>query len=565
MNCAVQVFNRKDILRKLVELYPMVETDNLDYKTYDVPLGFYNFFLKTQTNSLEMNVTNQEHAEYLLLSYNICWEAMAGNSSHALGRKCGKTKINYCRQNVIDVCIHTRYDFYGLQETSSELVNEIVNKLNRTNNEYESIIRPSEQSISKAVIIYKSSRFDPIGYPVHGTIYNVHGRRYIAQHFYDKYSQASVYVISLHGPHSDWNVAKSINNILEDLQADLLDIRLIVLGDFNKSVKSTVILNKDFRLAPLNPNTLTCCNNGRNNYSFIFDNILISLNLTDDCHAEFFPTSTGNFLLPNNFQPEFRYSNNSSDHSPIAAKITYRNNISNLFNNPCTNIQPKSNLSIFMDELKNNQIKLVVFDFDGVIVPVSEYDHATGYYGCDWNGHTYPHDLDYNKTNCKEKHPVTNGFLALAMALLQNDIPMVIVTSNHTKNIQYVFKEGQPPAQKDILTEMNKSNLFLKALLGKDSGIPTERSQKNNKIMCMRQWINENPDKNIKIENILLIDDLDKNRKAWREWGGYTLGTNRCTGITDIFGQLTKDKILRQIFNSDWLEQIKKMEPAMKK
>jgi hypothetical protein len=170
------------------------------------------------------------------------------------------------------------------------------------------------------------------------------------------------------------------------------------------------------------------------------------------------------------------------------------------------------------------KIKLVAFDFDGVMVPVTAHQNSTRFRG-------------------GGQHPVSEGFLALASVLPAVGIKMVIVTKNSEDTIQQVLRFGQPAS----VTNDPRWALLrgaLKHVIGHCARGPgglrvPGQGRKNGQLRLVSHLaklearrVGDPSFEAITAAQVLLIDDHKPNRTAWREVGGWSYAEMDCkTGL----------------------------------
>jgi hypothetical protein len=292
---------------------------------------------KTASNRKSKKKKSKDKSTYIsVLTYNVCWECMSGTAAptkaKAYGKKCGSTKPNRCRSNVIELCTSNPYAFITLQEATPDLADDIIKVLKKKGHGNYSKIHKKYGS-SHAILIYKKDLFKISGKDTMGRSSDIleFGRPYIAQRFINKKSKKSIIVSSFHGPHTDKNWVEdylyrvaSLNKKKEQYP------QILVMGDYNREVK------KDFKLRLtclkgrcINTTNIKVLNkgkfktaynlDGKEKYTKAIDNIMIS----DNIGVVFGPETVGdeqNVLMPENTQK--KYTSMTSDHRPLTAILS---------------------------------------------------------------------------------------------------------------------------------------------------------------------------------------------------------------------------------------------------
>lgn len=266
--------------------------------------------------------------EINVLTYNVCWECMKGETKRGSAKKygilCSKTKKidgkNLCFRNIVDICSNN-FDLIGLQESNLLLGKTILQRLGE---KYDLVY--SKSCREHSIIIYNKTIFKKKGKPIFGEIEEC-GRPFLFQIFKIKNSDKTLIVGNFHGPHinKDW-IPKYLNKVKNYVNETS---KIIIFGDFNKKIKKNyTIKNKKVIkiLKSINKDINTSINKKKfrnrlineENYIKNIDNILLSNNIKLLGSAKTLK-STKNNLLP--FKKNYFYSNFTSDHRPISAKI----------------------------------------------------------------------------------------------------------------------------------------------------------------------------------------------------------------------------------------------------
>ena len=275
-----------------------------------------NIIKKIDSNINEVNISLK------IISYNVCYQAILHKeegSANNLGKVCKKIGEEYqryvCKDNIISIILNTDYDFIGISEGNLEFINELIDSLEEKYKiKYDFIVGNSKEKISSVFIVYKKSRFSSMSKKKNGYINNDKLRPFVSDLFLDKYSQEIFNIMSLHGPHEEYDTELEIlNGVNENLD------NLIVMGDFNKEINYDLKI-KDSYLNTINKNVNTCCFNNldkslSNNYIYKSDNILINKNFNVEIIE--YLESRSNKLIPKDSE-KLKY---TSDHSPICIKI----------------------------------------------------------------------------------------------------------------------------------------------------------------------------------------------------------------------------------------------------
>jgi len=281
---------------------------------------FRKRIIRKKTTKCKKSKIKNQKVNLQVLTYNVCWECMAGQgkvgSAKLYGAKCGKSKINKCRKNILDLCSWKNYSFIALQEATPELAKEIIKELEKkwiTTYDYVSYT----SGCAYGIIIYESKRFSKINKHYYGDIVEK-GRPYIFQQFKHKKSGKLINIGSFHGPHveEDW-----VPRYLEKCKKLMKDSRIIVMGDFNREITKNIKV-KGVLIKPLNRGQIKTVynNDGENaNYTKAVDNILITKNVKVLNGPQTSDNNPSNLLLPNN--KDKKYTHWASDHRPISAML----------------------------------------------------------------------------------------------------------------------------------------------------------------------------------------------------------------------------------------------------
>lgn len=308
-------------------------------------------------------------SEYSLLTYNVCWECMSGTgnrgSAAAYGAKCSKhntDKGTACRKNVIHLCGLQKYAFIAIQEGEDYLASQIIEQLHLNGHtQYEKLVWID--GVSSSILLYNKDMFNVEGNMSHGNIVRnsggaERGRPYLAQIFRDVNSKELIGVMTLHGPHSSYSIRANVKTAFEKIDNHDNISKLIIMGDFNKQNSNNfkiTVGSKTFDMLPLNRNYNTCCKLNPTglprsyDYSNSYDNIIVSNNVTPT-HIEYL-NDTQNVMFPNNNTHTFNYTNNTSDHLPIAAKVSYNTVLSTP-----TPLSDDDLLSVYVESTPTNPI-----------------------------------------------------------------------------------------------------------------------------------------------------------------------------------------------------------------
>ena len=292
---------------------------------------------KTRRKKIKKNTKPKDKSTYIsVLTYNVCWECMSGTAADtkakAYGKKCGSTKPNRCRLNVIELCTSNPYSFITLQEATPDLADDIIKVLKKKGlGNYSKIYKKYGRSY--AILIYDKDLFKISGKDKMGRSSDIleFGRPYIAQRFINKKSKKSIIVSSFHGPHSkkDW-VEDYLYRVASLNKGSEQYPQILVMGDYNREVK------KDFKLMLpcykgrcVNKTTIKVLNkgkiktaynlDGKEKYTKAIDNIMIS----DNIKVIFGPETVGdkqNVAMPRNTMK--KYTNMTSDHRPLTALLS---------------------------------------------------------------------------------------------------------------------------------------------------------------------------------------------------------------------------------------------------
>ena len=260
-----------------------------------------------------------------ILTYNVCWECIAGESkkgsANKYGEKCSKTKKingkNLCFRNISKISSFKKFDIIGLQEGNISLAKNIIKKIGKN---YKMIYNKSCKEYS--IIIYNTNLLKRKDKIISGFIEEC-GRPFLFQKFINLENNKEIIIGNFHGPHleEDW-VTKYIQKCEKLLNTNS---QLIIMGDFNKKLKKKYILKKSkINLRPINLKIKTCIKDKNikkikeNDYNESIDNILISKNIKILNGPETL-SSQNNKILPLDFN--FKLSNYTSDHRPIATTL----------------------------------------------------------------------------------------------------------------------------------------------------------------------------------------------------------------------------------------------------
>ena len=278
-----------------------------------------------------------------VLTYNVSWEATTGTaagSARGYGKKCAASANargkNNCYRNVLHTCSRVPYDFIGLQESNLVLQTDVVEKLNRLGQgSYELISR--QMGITTPCIIYNTSRFSKLGQAMfafvkrsNGT--NARGRPAVGQLFLFRGGKEPVAFINMHAPHDRYGLRDNITQLLKALQTQTSSpiSRVIVTGDYNKEhLNSFVVPASLRRRLPFQPLINTSNRiptawdlqgtRGTAAYTAAVDNVLLAGGV-----FQYGPEtwhSKARMLLPKD--RSFRFSTNTSDHSPVASILRF--------------------------------------------------------------------------------------------------------------------------------------------------------------------------------------------------------------------------------------------------
>jgi hypothetical protein len=293
--------------------------------------------IRRTRKKIKKNTNAKDKSTYIsVLTYNVCWECMSGTAAptkaKAYGQKCGSTKPNRCRLNVIELCTSNPYSFITLQEATPDLADDIIKVLKKKGlGRYSKIYK--KYGSSYAILIYDKVLFKISGKDTMGRSSDIleFGRPYIAQRFINKKSGKSIIVSSFHGPHSkkDW-VEDYLYRVASLNKKSEQHPQILVMGDYNREVK------KDFKLRLtcskgrcINTTTIKVLNkgkiktaynlDGKEKYTKAIDNIMIS----DNIKVIFGPETVGdnqNVVMPQNTHK--KYTNMTSDHRPLTALLS---------------------------------------------------------------------------------------------------------------------------------------------------------------------------------------------------------------------------------------------------
>ena len=287
---------------------------------------------KRKTKSKSKNKT----IDISVLTYNVCWECMSGTAADTkaklYGKKCGSTKPNKCRLNVIDICSSNPYAFIALQEATPDLADDIIKILKKKGHGNYSKIYKSYGK-AHAIIIYNKDLFKIDSKEKIGRSSDIleYGRPYIAQRFINKKTKKTIIVSSFHGPHAkqDW-VEDYLYRVASLNKGKEQYPQILVMGDYNREVKKDIKLSvpclkgsctSTTVMKVLNKGKIKTAYNldGRNvNFTKAIDNIIISKNIK----VIFGPETAGdkqNVLLPRNTKN--KYTNIASDHRPLTVLL----------------------------------------------------------------------------------------------------------------------------------------------------------------------------------------------------------------------------------------------------
>jgi uncharacterized phage protein (TIGR02220 family) len=238
--------------------------------------------------------------EIKVLTYNVCWEAMAMNS-HKYDNECKKNAIdstNKCKTNVLAILTQDKYDIILLQEASNFDKHDITDMTRihfKSGKEHQ-------------VVYYKTSAFKE---KTSGTGDFEPGRPYTILLLEHISSKKEILVINVHLPHkkTEQDVLLLLNTISNNTESGITpalaknDMHCIIGGDFNVNLtKGTYnILNRDF--IPCNKDIKTCCDEDLSGtgHKDKIDNILLSNATCKDVKI-----ADGN-----------GYKKNTSDHLPL--------------------------------------------------------------------------------------------------------------------------------------------------------------------------------------------------------------------------------------------------------
>ena len=285
-----------------------------------------------------------------VMSYNVCWECMSSTalgSAAEYGRKCGRTKKNMCRENLIEICSRVPFDIIALQETDAILNHEIASRLTERHGHKYYVVNASYGLICVG-IIYNSKKLEPI----HGVFTQLvrsatgdpaPGRPVGACAFLHKPSRTTLAVVNMHAPHHEYGLRENISSALRKAldpgrgrspspgrspgrSPDPPSPRnIFVFGDFNKTHRTAFALRlhgKTYHMTPAITDVKTGWNlkgtGGIAAYRKPVDNIITNAALVGA--TETWHNSAGK-LLPPNENHGFTYANNTSDHTPVAASF----------------------------------------------------------------------------------------------------------------------------------------------------------------------------------------------------------------------------------------------------
>jgi endonuclease/exonuclease/phosphatase family metal-dependent hydrolase len=213
--------------------------------------------------------------EIKVLTYNVCWEAMAMNSKK-YDKECNKNAIdstNKCKTNVLAILTQDKYDIILLQEASNFDTHDITDMTRihfKSGKEHQ-------------VVYYKTSVFTKKS---HSTGDFDTGRPYTILLLEHISSKKEILVINVHLPHkkTEQEVITLLDKISNNTESGITtalaknDMHYIIGGDFNVNLTKGLykILNRDF--IPCNTQINTCCDEDLSGtgHTDKFDNILLS-------------------------------------------------------------------------------------------------------------------------------------------------------------------------------------------------------------------------------------------------------------------------------------------------
>jgi hypothetical protein len=318
----------------------------------------------TATHSAGVEESKNIDDEIKILTWNICWGCMEGNTgdltAQKLAERC-KTKISNgkktCQKNVIELLNNTNYDLIGLQEASTydKIYENLNNKENLVciNNQVPAI-GTSGPPYAQLATLYNKNMFKLL-YASCGNLSDRDGRPFQLLFFNKILTDQKFIVLNMHMPHGirSWvpmqkkiedSLSKGYNFSSEDLTGivklnerttttnitetikKLQNNYTIALGDFNDNGRTGThnfwrtgikILNFDIVKANSTPEKSCCKDNLQMNYDHYGDYILIDLNKLEYVVENI---KGKNFNLNQLSVP-------SSDHKPIMSTIRIKNNV----------------------------------------------------------------------------------------------------------------------------------------------------------------------------------------------------------------------------------------------
>ena len=283
-----------------------------------------------------------------LLTFNVCWECLAGNengSAKFMAKKC--QEIN-CRDNFLNFFRNKDYDVLALQEADIRIAEEII----EGKDNYDIIYHKDDNNPATAIIIYNSSKLK-FKSNFNGFMNENKGRPYIGALFLNNQDNEYYKILSLHNDiHKDIEILRNDLNKMK-LMKEFVDYEpnIIIMGDFNMNLYELNNNDEVFKLQDIDLNIKntfneTCCighYENSNEYRHVFDNVLYSNNILNSS------------IL-------FHDMSNISDHKMIEFNIN-NDNIRYKLNNDVMNDLVRQ-MSIKYDEELNNYISINNHEFN---------------------------------------------------------------------------------------------------------------------------------------------------------------------------------------------------------
>lgn len=197
---------------------------------------------------------------FSVLSYNVCWECMAGVDGGGTAAKYGRAcRHGQCAANLVEIATYVPHMFIGLQEADEGLATRIANRMAQKYG-MDCQYLTTKGKTARGLLLYNGSDAsvyrDNAGMPivVEGLVNNDRSRPFVAAVFKVFSSDGSRYtpiiVSSVHGPHTrhkyiDEHLRRMMDMLAKcTVHTDMANknpyaLPAIVMGDFNQAIVST--------------------------------------------------------------------------------------------------------------------------------------------------------------------------------------------------------------------------------------------------------------------------------------------------------------------------------------